>query len=233
MTVKYKGIKIAVLLVLFCATTIQAQKYSIEAGYISPTRTQSIYGGRYPETFRGVRLGGNVEFDYKYNFSLLTGVLYSVVYSNSTQKMKIAGNNTDTIHTGIVKYSTFGHYVDVPVRVKYTLSIAKNLKLFAFAGPNINVGLGQPRKTDASLQESVTGIIDQLTGRVPVSGNDDLFRDALIHRINFQLGAGGGVQWKNYTIKGGYDFGINNLQRLDNAGSMRMNSWYVSFVYNF
>jgi hypothetical protein len=207
-----------------------AQKYSIEAGYMNPARTKTNHGEKYPEYFYGVRLGGNVEFDLKHNFSLLSGVLYSVVWNSTTQKHY--NSDSDSLTTGIVTRQSLGHYLDIPVRVQYTVPLAKNLRMFGFAGPNFNIGLAHPRKTDASLQASVIDLLERQKREVPISGNDDLFRDALIHRINFQLGAGGGIQWKNYTLKGGYDFGINDINR-NNTDRMLQSGWYVSFVYGF
>ncbi len=62
---------------------------------------------------------------------------------------------------------------------------------------------------------------------------NDLYKKAMISRINFQMGAGGGVQWKNYQLKGGYDFGINSINKVDTSKLLRQSGWYVSLVYQF
>jgi len=56
---------------------------------------------------------------------------------------------------------------------------------------------------------------------------------AKISRLNFQLGAGAGIQWKNYQLKGGYDFGINSINKVDSNRILRHSGWYVSLVYEF
>ncbi|MBP1676813.1 MAG: hypothetical protein H6Q20_1372 [Bacteroidetes bacterium] len=217
---RIRNIFFAILLCAACSTSAIAQKYSIEAGFISPKQSGKNFSTNY---FNGVRLGVNAEFELKHNFSLLTGALYSVVYAEKMQRY-----SADS-----VTYKTYGHFIDVPLRISYSLKLNKNLKLFGFVGPNINIGLAQPRKTNAQLSETTTELIDDLYGTAPKSGTEDLYKNALIHRINFQMGAGGGVQWKNYQLKAGYDFGINSINKIDSSKLLRQSGWYVSLVYQF
>lgn len=199
---------------IFSVSMIYAQTFRVEAGYVNPKR----FGTSESTTnFHGIRLGATAEFDLKNNFSLLTGALYSLVYSDKIQKY--SANDS-------VRYSTFGHYVDVPLRLTYTYPIANYLKVFGFAGPNLNIGLAQPQKVQADM----TAALKTLTGIE--SGNYDLFKKAVIHRMNFQLGAGGGIQYKNYQLKAGYDFSIKSINAVD-TGSLFQNGWYISVSYQF
>lgn len=210
-----------ILFIVLSTGVLAAQKYSIEAGFISPKQS----GKNFKTTcFNGVRLGVNVQFDLKNNFSLLTGALYSVVYSNQMQRY----TSSDS-----VTYKTFGHFIDIPLRINYSLKIWKDLKVFGFAGPNINIGLAQSQKTTADLSESTVALLESLGQKAPESGTSDLYKNALIHRINFQMGAGGGVQWKNFQLKGGYDFGINSINKIDTSNLLHQSGWYVSLVYQF
>lgn len=199
---------------------LSAQTYRLEVGFVSPKQSGAELSTNY---FNGGRLGVTAEFGLKHNFSLLTGALYSLVYSNKVQYY----SSTDS-----VTYKTFGHSIDIPLRLTYTLPLSKNLKVFGFAGPNINVGIAQPRKTTAVLSSSLREVIDEF-GNVPTNGTEDLYKNAMISRINFQMGAGGGVQWKNYQLKGGYDFGINSINKVDTSKLLRQGGWYVSLVYQF
>ncbi len=199
---------------------LSAQTYRLEVGFVSPKQSGAELSTNY---FNGGRLGVTAEFGLKHNFSLLTGALYSLVYSNKVQYY----SSTDS-----VTYKTFGHSIDIPLRLTYTLPLSKNLKVFGFAGPNINVGIAQPRKTTAVLSSSLREVIDEF-GNVPTNGTEDLYKSAMISRINFQMGAGGGVQWKNYQLKGGYDFGINSINKVDTSKLLRQGGWYVSLVYQF
>ena len=199
---------------------LSAQTYRLEVGFVSPKQSGAEFSTNY---FNGGRLGVTAEFGLKHNFSLLTGALYSLVYSNKVQYY----SSTDS-----VTYKTFGHSIDIPLRLTYTLPLSKNLKVFGFVGPNINVGIAQPRKTTAVLSSSLREVIDEF-GNVPTNGTEDLYKNAMISRINFQMGAGGGVQWKNYQLKGGYDFGINSINKVDTSKLFRQGGWYVSLVYQF
>ena len=199
---------------------LSAQTYRLEVGFVSPKQSGAEFSTNY---FNGGRLGVTAEFGLKHNFSLLTGALYSLVYSNKVQYY----SSTDS-----VTYKTFGHSIDIPLRLTYTLPLSKNLKVFGFAGPNINVGIAQPRKTTAVLSSSLREVIDEF-GNVPTNGTEDLYKSAMISRINFQMGAGGGVQWKNYQLKDRYDFGINSINKVDTSKLFRQGGWYVSLVYQF
>lgn len=211
--------KLLVLLAILSISTLQAQKYSAEIGYINPRQTGKNFSAT---NFNGVRLGATAEFDLKNNFSFLTGALYSVVYSSKVQRY--------TPTTDSVTYKTWGHSIDVPLHIQYSLPLGKDFKLFAFAGPNINVGIAQPQKIEAVLTPAMAAY----TGIQSKSySENDLFKEAMIGRLNFQLGAGGGVQWRNYQLKGGYDFGINSINRIDSSKMLHQSGWYVSLVYQF
>lgn len=189
--------------------TIKLKKntYRLEIGYNNPAR----YGAGISSTYyNGIKLGGTVEFGLKNNLSLLSGVLYNLVYADKLQKYP---NSTS------VTYTSWGHFLDIPIRLTYTYPLSKNLKIFGFAGPNIEIGLFQNLKTTSTVSY------------VP-SAFSDLYKDAVLNRLNFQLGAGGGVQWKKYQLKAGYDFGLNNLNKL-NTGGQFQKGWYVSFAYDF
>jgi len=210
------------LIVSFVAISgaIQAQKFGLEIGSVNPKEFTSD-GADY---FYGGRIGVTYEYQLKNHFSLLSGALYNLVYSHNVQHY----TSTDS-----VMYSTFNHSLDIPLRINYTLPLNKDLKLFAFAGPNLNIGLARPQKTTAILSSTVIDQIQELGLTVPTTGTEDMYKNALISRINFQMGAGGGIQWKQYMLKGGYDFGINSINKVDSNRLLHQSGWYVSLVYQF
>lgn len=211
-----------------------AQKYGIEAGFVQPKQSGSQFSTSY---FNGGRLGGSVEFELKNNFSLLSGALYSLVYSDKTQYYSASDS---------VNYKTFGHSLEIPLQVQYSLPVSKNFKFFAFAGPNIGIGLAQPQKVTAVISattkkniEDYKVIPENMKSFVRLESdsyaNNDLYVKSVIQRINLQISIGGGVQFKNYKLKGGYDFGINSINKIDTSKLMRLqkSGWYVSLVYQF
>jgi len=202
------ALKIRLLLVLLVtACSLYAQTYRLEVGYNNPVRKGAAFSSTY---FNGIQLGGTAEYDLKNNLSLLTGVLYNFVYSDKIQKYP---NLTS------VKSISYGHFLDIPLHVTYTYPFSKTLKGFGFAGPNINIGLFQSRKNTSTVSY------------IP-SEYSDLYKDAVLNRLNFQLGVGAGVQWKKYQLKVGYDFGLNNLNKLD-TGTLNQNGYYITIGYKF
>jgi hypothetical protein len=212
-------LKISLLLifsVLFL--TANAQKYSVEAGFVQPKQFGTGFSKSY---FNGGKIGANVEFELKNNFSLLTGALYSMVYGSKTQYY----SSTDSVN-----YKTFGHSINIPLHINYSLPASKNFKFFAYAGPTIGVGLAQPQRVTAIMSDAMK----TFTGINSISyANNDLYNKSVIQRINLQMSIGGGIQFKNYKLKSGYDFGINSINKIDSSKILRQSGWYVSLVYQF
>lgn len=199
-------------------------KIAVGAGYVNQIR----YGANVSSTyFNGARIGATSNYDLKNNVSLLTGVLYSVVYSDKKQGYP---------NSKFVNYITLGHFFDIPLQVMYNLPFSKTFKMFAFAGPNINIGLFQ--KQDITFSDNLLGNnnitayneFKTFTGIEPKT--IDFYKESVLNRLNLQIGVGGGIQWKNYQLKSGYDFGINNLNKLDN-GNQYQKGWFVTFSYEF
>jgi hypothetical protein len=206
---------LVVLLVIVCS--LNAQVYRIELGYNNPVRV----GNNFSRTFfNGIQLGGTAEYDLKNDFSLLTGALYNFVYSDKLQKYP---NSTS------VKYVSYGHFLDIPLHVTYTYPFSKTLKAFGYAGPNINIGLFQNMNITSTLTYSTSSPYYVQPRSINVYGSDPVYQ---LNRLNLQDGLGGGIQWKKYQLKAGYDFGINNLNKLD-TGNMNQNGWHVTIGYNF
>lgn len=209
---------IILIISLISIQLVVAQTYRIELGSTNPKQSGSQFSTSY---FNGGRIGVTAEFDLKYNVSFLTGALYSLVYSNKVQNY----STTDS-----VRYTTYAHSIDSPLLFNYNLALGKNLKLSAFAGPNINIGLAQPQKVEVYMTNdwiNFTGVDSK------DFADNDLYKNALIHRINFQMVLGGGVQWKDYQVKGGYNFGINSINRIDSGFTLRQSGWFVSVAYQF
>jgi len=205
-----------VLLVTVCS--LNAQTYRLEVSYNNPVRTGSGISSTY---FNGIQLGGTGEYNLKNNFSLLTGVLYNFVYSDKIQK---GANSQD------VTYKTQGHFLDIPIRLVYTYPLNKNLKVFGYGGPNLNVGLFQNLKiTSTQAYASTSPFYIQPRSINVYNSSDSQYQ---LNRLNLQIGLGGGVQWKKYSIKSGYNFGINNLNKLD-TGSMHQGGWYITLGLSF
>lgn len=202
---------------LLCAfiigiSSIQAQKIILEGGYFNPQRVGQATSETY---FDAIRLGGLAEFDWKYNFGFQTGLLYNIGYSHKIQKY---GVSTDS-----VVYNTWSHALEIPLRIVYNQPLFKKVSIFGFAGPNIQIGMFQNQRVDSYLGDVLTDITGIQSGKYNLYQSD-------LNRINLQLGAGGGVQWRQFMLKSGYDWGLNNLDRTK-SDRVKQGQWYVTFGY--
>jgi hypothetical protein len=209
---RLKFISVILLMAFAVTCNLNAQKITLESGYFNPKRVGTTTSETY---FDAIRLGALVEFDWKYNFGIQTGLHYNIGYSNKIQKY---GVTTDS-----VVYNTWNHALEIPLRIVYHQPLFKKVSIFGFAGPNIQIGLIQNQSVDSYLSENLTNI----TGIQP--GKFDLYQSD-IQRINLQLGAGGGVQWRQFILKSGYDWGLNNLDR-SKSDRVKQGQWYVTFGY--
>ena len=209
-------LKISLVLVLLVSfVPVQAQKYRIEAGYIQPNRTSDKMSTRY---FHGIRVGGTVDFDMPVRYlGIHTGLLYTYAFSDDVQKYPSSESLT---------FKTQGHYLDIPIHATATFEMKYDIKLFIFAGPNLNIGLYQPQKVTSTLSSPYyISMLENLDIR---EGKSNLYEGDL-RWFNFQLEAGGGFQWKKAIVKGGYAFGINDLSKKA-ADKQRQGGWYASFA---
>lgn len=221
-----------VFLFFSIAAGLVAQKYSVEAGYVQQQR----YGKQFKtDYYDGFKVGANLQYDLKHNFSLLTGGLYQFLYSDNTQYYA----THDSVN---VNYKTMSHSIEIPLQVQYSIPVSKNFKFFAYAGPNISIGLFQPQKVTASLPADVKADIlsvlpENMKPFIRLESesyaNNDLYKKSIIQRINLQMSIGGGAQYKNYRLKSGYDFGINSINKIDSNNILRQRGWYVSMIYQF
>jgi hypothetical protein len=185
---------------------LNAQKLQLETGYSNPVR----YGSNFSSTYlNGNQLGLIANQELKYNFGLLTGFTYTIAY----------GGNNQLYPSSTVNYYHMALFADVPLQIIYSLPVSDSFKFFTFAGPKLNIGLLQKQ------------IINSNYAGVP-SADRYLYSSNILKNLNYQLGIGGGMQWSQFILKGGYDFGLNNLNKL-NTGNLYQNSWYLTFAYEF
>lgn len=181
----------------------------LEVGYINPSQ----YGKNFSTTyFNGISVGLTTELKLKNNLSLLTGVLYNLVYSDKLQEYP-----SSTYANNI----SYGHYLNVPVHLLYTYPLTKDLKLFGFTGLTVNYGLLLKQNTVSTYNNSVYGI---------TSGYTDLYQSNL-NRLDLKIGVGGGIQFKKYQLKAGYNWGVLNINKLD-TGILNQKGWFITFGIN-
>lgn len=175
----------------------------IEIGYNNPAQYAS---GKSSTYFNGLKVGLTTELPLKNNFSLLSGVLYNLVYSDKLQNYPGATS---------VNYLSYAHFINVPVHLIYNLPVSKELKFSVFGGPTLNYGISQTQ-----------GIISTYSG-ITTTYTNDMYKSTL-NQLDVQLGVGLSVQWNKYQLKGGYDYGLLNISKSTTLGNLYQKGWYVS-----
>lgn len=171
--------------------------------------------GHFSGTFRNSGFQGGITYDFNVknsNFSIQTALLYSYFGGNTNEKNKIIGNVYGTLVS-----NTQYQYLDLPVRVAYSLVVTNEFKFFFFAGPNISYGLSA-NMSEATLTGKLNGVTSVERKYTGYNIYDQYKND--MSRLNVQAGVGGGVHYKNFRIKAGYDFGFMDLY----TGTKRKNS---------
>ena len=228
---KFKSIFLSVFAVLALTMSLQAQTAkndTVKAKKSSPAyRIQIGYGqlfrsGDYLVTspYNSIKAGMTVEFPIKKGFGVESGLIYSYDFGKRNQLYA---------HYDTAFFNYHGHFLDVPVRLTYSFPTFWGIKIFLYGGLNVNIGLAQTenRTFDAkSTDTTPTNALDY-----PVTGKYNLYNSDL-NRFNLQLGTGGGVQWKKYRIRSGYDWGLNNVSK-SSTYPQKIKGWNIAFEYEF
>lgn len=212
--------------------TVKEQPYSfsvdyrIEAGYAQ--HQQRTIGLNYPDMYlHGARLGATFTFNLPLHFSMQTGLLYTLLYGKNEQHWRSIDAPSTQIES--IQHRVLAHNLTVPVRVFYTVPLWKQLNLFFYTGPQLQIGLAQNDYMNKNLSPKVEAWLQSIN--VPTEPYNRM-ADELI-RTNIQYGVGGGLEWDRYRLQAGYDFGLNNLIKHKAVEKQHMWEWgwYVTFGY--
>lgn len=155
------------------------------------------------------------------NKQLMEGFTLGLAYETTFIKgfgMQLAANYTFGGRTGkwtsTIEYPRYKdnvtfHAIEIPVDWQYKFTIAKETYLLLYTGPTLQVGM-------AYKQHRTTAALDTHTMKIgetkAVSSFYDIDNDADdkkdYSRVNVMWGVGAGFQYKQYFLRGGYDFGI-------------------------
>ena len=166
---------------------------SVNAGYLNSTLKT---GNADPSTANGAYAGVSFNVPIAGGLAVAPGVYYSMITSKSTAAL-------GTIFTGSGTFME--HAINVPVYVNYGIDLARDTNVFIFGGPTLQYGLSSKVKYDAN----VAGVSGSTT-----SNNYD---NDNYNRMNVYLGGGIGFQVSAIQITVGYDYGMMNQIKGDNA----------------
>lgn len=108
----------------------------------------------------------------------------------------------NTITGATQQWEATPYYLNIPVHIGYKFHCSDNLKLFASAGPYVNIGLFGKEKMIATLGEVST--------KTPVLNN--VFADKAQERFDWGLGFRVGAElYDHWQLSVGYDWGMESI----------------------
>lgn len=217
--------------------------WRLEVGYAQ--NQQRSLNNTYANPFlHGVKVGATVDFNLPYHFSIQTGLALGLTYGQIEQHWRSL--TQESVQAEYIRHGYNQYYLEVPVRAFYRINLWKELNLFFYGGPKLQIGLAELDWQKHHLSEQALNWLSQ-TG-VPTANHDRYsawqytdkngdtqVRDRELKRCNIQMGLGGGLEWAQYRLVAGYDFGLNNLANFKPTPTTHMWQWgwYVSFAYKF
>lgn len=211
-------------------------QYRAEAGYVQNNHRSA--STTYPNVFlHGFRVGGTVDFMLPHRFSVQTGLLYTFTAGRNTQYWTATSYEdfispdpqTGLVHDATIGHRLYEHQLTIPARVYLNIKLWKQLNLFFYTGPQLQIGLQLEDNIAANISAPTKEWLN--TMGQPTESYDryqyELYRPAI------QWGLGGGMEWDRYRVQAGYDFGLNNMVRHKVISDQQMQEWhwFVSFCY--
>ncbi len=209
---KFISTLLAASLMLF-GTQAFAQM-SVNVGYLNSTQsfkdasTKSINSnGAYAGVSFNIPVAGGLGF--------APGVYYSMIANKSGSSGTIMG-------IPVTASSTFmEHALNAPLYLNYGIDLARDSKVFIYGGPTIQFGLASTTKLGGGVGEST----DDKTYNNYDNKN--------YSRFNVYLGGGVGFQLSAFQITLGYDYGMLNLYKGENATRTHRSNLKVGIGYVF
>ena len=165
---------------------------SVNAGYLNSTLKTSNNA----DNANGAYAGVSFNIPVAGGLAVAPGVYYSMLTSKSTAALGTVASGSGTF---------MEHAINIPVYLNYGIDLARDTRFFVFGGPTLQYGLASTVKYEGN----VLGV----SGSSTVSNYDnDNF-----NRMNVYLGGGVGFTVAGIQLHVGYDYGMMNQYKGDNA----------------
>ena len=191
--------------------------WRLEAGYVQWEERELDTISAY---LHGLRMGATIDFNLPHHFSVQTGALATLTYGVDNQHWR--SMDAENVKMEIMKQHIIQLQLTIPVRVYYNVTLWKKLRLFFFAGPQLQLGLTNYCIMDNRTSADVTAWLEK--NNIPTT-DYERYAAKELYRTNIQFGLGGGLEWDRYRLQAGYDFGLNNLQRTSITPPHKLHEW--------
>lgn len=169
----------------------------------------------------GIRLGATVDFNLPYHVSIQTGALATLTYGRNNQHW--ASMTAESAQVNVMQHNIFQLQLTIPARAYYNIVLWKQLRMFFYAGPQLQIGLTSYDVLNTEQMSSQT--LQWLDQQGIATQSYDRYAVRELYRANIQFGLGGGFEWDRYRLQAGYDFGLNNIIKTPILPSQKMYEW--------
>ena len=158
----------------------------------------------------GFHAGIGADFEFAPNIGIQSGLFFSgkgAEYKYNSAEVKVTAN-----------------YLQLPVHLAYKIDVMPGTKVVLHAGPYVAYGLGGKTKLNVAGKD----LAEMDTFK------DDSSIEAFngLKRFDAGLGLGVGAEFGRILVDLGWDMGLTNLSRIDNADIKTQNA-YLSVGYKF
>ncbi len=182
---------------------------SFNAGYLN---SSIKVGNNDPSNANGAFAGASFNVPVAGGLAIAPGVYYSMITSKSTANLGSIASGSGTF---------MEHAVNVPVYLNFNIGLNRDTNFFIFGGPTLQYGLASSIKYD----------VDVLGYKAGTSVNN--YNNENYNRMNVYVGGGVGLNAGGYMITLGYDYGMMNQYKGDNAPNAHRSNLKIGVGYNF
>ena len=165
---------------------------SFNAGYLNSTLATKNNS----DNANGAYAGISFNIPVAGGLAVAPGVYYSLLTSKETAALGSVASGSGTF---------MEHAINVPVYLNYGIDLARDSRFFIFGGPTVQYGLASTVKYEGNVL-GVSG-----------SSTHNNYDNENFNRLNVYLGGGVGFTVAGIQLHVGYDYGMMNQYKGDNA----------------
>ena len=185
---------------------------SFNAGYLN---SSIKIGNNDPSNANGAFAGVSFNVPLAGGLAIAPGVYYSMIFSKESASTSVFGVN-------ISGASTFMEQaINVPAYLNYSIGLNRDTNFFIYGGPTFQYGLASTVKGEGNV------------GGLGGTTTHNNYNDDNYNRMNLYLGGGVGINAGGYMITLGYDYGMMNQYKGDNAPNAHRSNLKIGVGYNF
>ncbi len=163
----------------------------------------------------GFHLGATVTLPYSDAISFESGLMLS------TKGLRISETDGDDKF----RMSIVNNYLDIPIKVKYSIPVNETMSFYGEAGPYVGIALSGKFK----YKETYDGETDIETESVDFGGNDE---EDDFKRLDYGLTLGGGLDVGIVEVGVFFDLGLANISSYEDD-AIKNRVLRVSVAYKF